>query len=572
MLAGKFLAPSPKKIADKSRSPEETISLVEERLKNFGAEVFSELKRIDKGRLGIPVYISVYGADGLKITGNVKQMGKGSNESLARASALMELVERFSLFWTVKNNDFPLEVYSETQNVIPGEVLLSSVIDPDDDKKATEICAKVLPKVPFHMAKAFDVYQEREVKLPFYWFWLLYEYNGSAAGNTYAEAGVQATCELIERHTSALASRAKEPFKEIDLDRISQEAKNLLACFERLGAKLFLRDITYDMPVPTIAAMAYDPSTFPHHSELVYTAGTATSPDRALIRALTEVAQLAGDFDTDGKYLESGLPKYQTLEEAEIIVKAQGKIKLSELPDVSFEDHALELKVFAQKLAEKGYHLFLLDIACPGIDIPAVYAVVPGIYFRERIFLNPLYQLVRTVSLYLPPEKAFSILKEIYKEIDRYYVAAYLGRILMALGHYHEAAETLERALSLKPKFDDIPAIYCHLAYVFLQAEEYQKAEKAAEKGLTYGTFPELLNILGTARFKQGKPDAALESYLQAVALNPQEPREYANIGACLAALGLKEEAFEYFEKARTLDPAFDLAPYTAYLQGGTNV
>ncbi|OAG28529.1 YcaO-like family protein [Thermodesulfatator autotrophicus] len=564
----KFLAPSPKKIADKTAPPEETISRVEKKLRAFGTEIFSELKRIDKGRLEIPVYLSLYGAKGIKITGNIKQMGKGSTETLAKASALMELVERFSLFSTVKNETFPVGNLNE-ENTIPLEVLITSVIDPDEDNKAKDICRKFLPVVPFHLAEAFEVTSGKTIKIPFYWFWLLYEYNGSAAGNTYAEASVQATCELIERHTSALASEPKAPFPEVIPDRISQEAQELLTCFKRLGVKLFLRDISFDMPVPTIAALAYDPQTFPHRSEIVYTAGTATSPERALIRALTEVAQLAGDFDTDGKYLESGLPKYETLEEASIIIDSKGSVPLTALPDISADDHAEELKNLAQELEKKGFKLYLVDITHPELNIPAVYAIIPGIHFRQRIFLNPLYQLVRTVALFSPPEESLFILRAIDQEIERYYVAAHLGQVLTSLGYYKEAITFLEKALKLNPKFDDLAAIYCHLAHAYLQSGDFLKAEKIAEKGLTYQRLPELLNILGTARFKQKRPEAALEAFWQAVALNPQAAVDYANIGVCLASIGHEEEAESYFEKAQMLDPAFDITPYRAYLKGG---
>jgi ribosomal protein S12 methylthiotransferase accessory factor len=53
-------------------------------------------------------------------------------------------------------------------------------------------------------------------------------------------------------------------------------------------------------------------------------AGTATSPAKALIRALTEVAQLAGDFHLGTSYLVSALPKFSTLEEAAYVTDAAG--------------------------------------------------------------------------------------------------------------------------------------------------------------------------------------------------------------------------------------------------------
>ena len=560
-LKEKFLAPSPKKMADKTLLPEETISLVEGRLKQAGTEIFKELRRVDKGRLGIPVYMSLYGTEGLSLTKRLKQMGKGSTEALAQASALMELVERYSLFKWVKKGDFR-RGYLDGKETISVNKLLDSVEDPERDEEARRVAADFLSKIPFHLAKALALPQKREISIPFYWFWLLYEFNGSAAGNTYAEAAVQGLCELIERHASALSTWLPGPFEEVVLDELSAEVASLKEAFDRLGIKLFIRNFTFGLPVPTIGVLAYDPSTFPHRSEIVYTAGTATHPERALVRALTEVAQLAGDFDTDGKYLESGLPKFSNLEEAEIIIQAQGQVKLSELPNLWRADHAEELVLLTEALSQQGLESFFLDLAIPELNLPVVYVVVPGMHFRERLFLSPLYQLVRTLALYHPLEEALSLLEEIDQKIDRYYVSAYLGQLWMRKGLYEEACKAFEKALALAPPPEDEPAIYCQWAYAELQRGRYKSAEEVALKGVSRASLPELFNILGTAYFKQKRLPEALEAYMQAVELNPEGAVDYANVGACLVALGLKKEAERFFESAHLLDPTLDLEPY----------
>ncbi len=61
------------------------------------------------------------------------------------------------------------------------------------------------------------------------------------------------------------------------------------------------------------------PSTFPEKSEIVFTAGTTPNPEKSLIRAVTEIAQLAGDFINRTQYRPT-LPKYQRLEEAQYVM------------------------------------------------------------------------------------------------------------------------------------------------------------------------------------------------------------------------------------------------------------
>ena len=83
---------------DKCVSPRQTIERVRQALADSGLDVLAETRRVDTGRLGIPVYLSVCGRDARRIMPTRKQMGKGSSAEQAQASALMELMERYAFF------------------------------------------------------------------------------------------------------------------------------------------------------------------------------------------------------------------------------------------------------------------------------------------------------------------------------------------------------------------------------------------------------------------------------------------------------------------------------------------
>ena len=83
---------------DKARPPEDTVRWVKQRLAALDIKILSKTVRIDTGRLDIPVYISLCGEDAVRFTGTKKQMGKGATPIQSEASAVMELVERFSFF------------------------------------------------------------------------------------------------------------------------------------------------------------------------------------------------------------------------------------------------------------------------------------------------------------------------------------------------------------------------------------------------------------------------------------------------------------------------------------------
>ena len=83
---------------DKLLPPAETIARVKSRLAQVQLDILQETLRIDSGRLDIPVYLSLLGVDAQRVVPTKKQMGKGATPAQAEASALMELVERFSFF------------------------------------------------------------------------------------------------------------------------------------------------------------------------------------------------------------------------------------------------------------------------------------------------------------------------------------------------------------------------------------------------------------------------------------------------------------------------------------------
>ena len=143
-------------------------------------------------------------------------------------------------------------------------------------------------------------------------------------------------------------------------------------------------DFSLDTGIPTIGALCWDPSTFPEKSELVYTAGTTADPDKALIRALTEIAQLAGDFHTDANYVASGLPKPLSLDEIDYVVKPDRTIPLDDMFNVGDPDFYKELMNCIKALQKINMEVLVLDTMHPDLKVPTFYTIVPGAHFRER--------------------------------------------------------------------------------------------------------------------------------------------------------------------------------------------
>ncbi len=560
---------------DKSLHPKETIQRAQGRFEAGSQPVLQKTQRVDKGRLGIPVYVSLYTPFAQKITGNHKQMGKGMTAWHAEASAIMELVERYSLFSFVNSLFDNAEPRSARQfeeihagnpafSMVSLDELLFSIHYQPVTYRERERLEGLLFSFPFVWTTAVSVSNADAVWLPFSWFWPLNEYNGSSAGNCLAEAGVQGLCEVVERHVCAVITREKLRTPTILLDSIADpDVLQLVERFRHRGINLMLKDFSLDTGISTVGAIAWDPSTFPERSEIVYTAGTATTPERAAVRAITEVAQLAGDFDTDGRYLESGLAKFATLEDAEYVLDSSTCVKISDLPCLSAVDFSAELVRLSGALSKKGFRTYLVDVTHPELALSAVYAVMPGNHFRDRTNgLHPAFHLCRIASGLRESQLemgAIEMVGKIYP--DRYEVAFYRGYCLEKRADYREAIAAFSHSLELGPERSELASIYCHRAGCYKEFAEYEKAVADLENAVEINPeLKEVYNLMGFCLFKRKDHLKAIECFEKAIELDPGSAVDYANIAVNLRELGQITIAKRWYEMALELDPELDWA------------
>ncbi len=546
---------------DKTRTPDQTISWVRERLSRLDMDVLAKTVRIDTGRLDIPVFISLCGEDATRLTGTKKQMGKGATAQQSEASALMELMERFSFFSFIEQFPFPLMKYKELDDfAVSVEDLKKSIYD---TRTPTELCLKFLEDLPLRWVKAWNITLGREQWVPIDWFYMINEYNGPASGNTLEEAILQGLCEVVERHVGSIVSNDMTVTPEIDMDSIHDPAAiELVNKFRANGIELFVRDISLDTGVPTVAVLAYDPSTFPERSEIVFTAGTTSNPEKSLCRALTEVAQLAGDFQSRTSYRPT-LPKYASLEEAAYLMKSNGKRSILEMSNHDDNNIRVEIERCVAALSKTDLHVLAINVTHPRLQVPAVYTIIPGVHFLDHTRNTDFAQhAARTMLRGLEGD-------ELVKQMDRllstfgprYDLTFFFAHTLELRGDVEAALALFNRALEQSPDPGEIGSIYVHIASCLKELQSYEEALEAlalAEKANP--ELKEIFNLQGFCYFKLKRHNESIASFERAIDLDPGSAIDYANIGSNLRELGHKREAIRLYSIALELDPTIDFA------------
>jgi len=424
---------------DKAISPEDTLKNVKSVLKQTKLNLVNETIRIDSRRLDIPVFVCVAGED--CNTPARKFMGKGHSPDQAEASALMELIERFSHANFPRDGSYQTGKYPDIKgDSIPLDYIF---LVPNKETAIPEENKHRFTELPFSWVPAYSLVQRRDFLIPYEWFADIQGTNGLSAGNTLEETILQGLCEVVERHVSSLVNSKQKTVPTIDLFTVKDPvARELISKYLMNGIKLIVKDFSLNTGIPTLAGIAFDPSTYPD-SEIVFCAGTATNPEKALIRVLTEIQQMAVDYFRQDYYVGGILPKFTRIDEARYLLKHHDMVPIDSLPDISADDITVEIENCTKALSTIGFEPLVVNITHPTLGIPSVFVILPG--------------------------------AELYENTSRYLNTCYfLARRFQHLGRFQTAIEWYQRSIS------EHPSSSCHsylqIAHCYKYLERYQEA------------------------------------------------------------------------------------------------
>jgi ribosomal protein S12 methylthiotransferase accessory factor len=393
---------------------------------------------------------------------------------------------------------------------------------------------------------------------------MINEFNGPSAGNCSEEALSQGICELVERHASSLVSHGNMNIPGIDLDSFTDPLViEMLGKFKKQGIEVFASDFSLDTGIPTIGVLAWDPVTFPDMSEIVWTAGTSPDPQKAMSRALTETAQLAGDFNSGSNYVASGLPKFTDIKDARFITHPEKMITIDQLADLSSNNIKTEVERLIHALDQRGYDILVISTRHRDLEIPAFYAIIPGAHFRERAVGASVGMFsARLITESFDPDLALIKLSALEKALPgQYYTSFYRGLMLSAVGAYEDAQKEFETALERNPVRLNLPDIYSHMGACLKDLGKYPSAIHACEKGLEIDAQrSDIYNTMGYCHFMQKEYQKAIACFEKALEVDPSLAINYANIGSSYRELGETSLAIEYYEIALKIDPGIEFA------------
>ena len=374
----------------------------------------------DMDRLKIPNFSSVLPGteDYIWVYG-----GKGTTRNHAKASAIMESIERFS---SLPKNYFDkiisgsYEELSKSYNVLKYNDVIEPISFSLDDKMMMDYCVgyDLMNKkdILVPLSLALFKYVPKSPSLNPYSF---YHTNGLASGNVIEEAICHSLCEVIERDATSIAEFVSSAFQyhilitienallqngvklkpieskkfiddneiynDVDLKDIAEDKepiKKLLEKFENCQISLNVKDITSDLGVPTFIASSVE---WINHDYGYLVEGHGTHPDSriALIRSITEVSQsraanIQGSRDDLRKMKYN--PDDSDDKRSWQFIKSTKSIKFSDIKSYYNEDILDDIKFILAKLKERNLdRAIVVNLTNPKINIPVVRTIVPGL-------------------------------------------------------------------------------------------------------------------------------------------------------------------------------------------------
>jgi thioglycine synthase len=356
---------------------EDTLARIEPKVPAAGITRVADITNLD--RIGIPVFSCIRPtAESGAIT---VYNGKGATVEESRISAIMEGIERYSSELHDRRTHFATyqEMFAHGRVLDPKDLILPKEADLDraiawvegyditNDEEVIVPAQAVFHPLPPHTGQLFRT-----------------STNGLASGNTLEEAVFHALSEVIERDAWSLVEASRNTGPSV----VKIEDPICRAMQKKFGdsqVEVLVRDITSDIGIPTMAAVA-DDVLLRDPMLLTIGIGTHSSARIAVVRALTEVAQsrLTQIHGAREDTVLAELRKKMGYDRAKRInaywFRDNGTLDYSKISSCDTDDFLTDIRFMVEALKNKGLdRVIVVDLTREEIGIPVVRVIVPGL-------------------------------------------------------------------------------------------------------------------------------------------------------------------------------------------------
>ncbi len=403
---------------------EETLKKVNPLVKQIGITRVADITDMD--RLRIPNYSAV-------LPGTEDYIwvysGKGPTKNHAKASVIMESIERFSSLPANYEGKILTGKYKELSKSY--DVLkYDEVIEP--------LSFQLTEEMNMDYCIGYDLISQKDILIPSslaifrynpnppsinpYSF---FHTNGLASGNVMEEAICHALCEVIERDAVSIAEFSSSAFQyhllktiengflnngilirslesknfiddntvysDIDLNGLDYPpVKKIVREFHKCQISLKVKDITTEIGIPTFIASSVE---WVNHDYGYLVEGHGTHPDSriALMRAITEVSQsraanIQGSRDDLRKMKYD--PQNSDENKSWQFMASPKKKAFTEVNSFYNDDILDDIKLILGNLKNKGFkNAIVVNLTNSRLQVPVVRIIVPGL---ETFKINKL--------------------------------------------------------------------------------------------------------------------------------------------------------------------------------------
>jgi len=284
----------------KDKEPKETIEYIKKILEKHSVKTTENINF--KGKYAHAVQINIPAI-------NISSQGKGTNEIHALASGYAELMEyiQAQIYFAITGKNFCYDpdekiynieklhknIFSKEYNKLGIDVALVNNIAKNlnfthtkEDSKSKSIKQNQTNLVPFVSCKTKKINF-----LPLDLIRFEQNSNGTAAGNTYEEACVQALSEIFERYSLRMIFQENIKIPNIPQENYQKYEKitSLISEIENYGYKITIKDASLGKGIPTICTTFKD-LRYPKNG-ISFKLGTHPYFPIAIERTLTEFIQ-----------------------------------------------------------------------------------------------------------------------------------------------------------------------------------------------------------------------------------------------------------------------------------------